>query len=419
MLGAFEGFNVGEKQNEESLRVASALPDWRVLDLSLDIAGPYCAGLMAGLGAEVLKIEPLDGDPARRVGPFFQDDPHPEKSGLFLYANQGKKSITLNLQTETGRKIFLRLLPSADVVVESYPPGYLSSMGLGYSALETINPRLVLTSVSHFGQDGPYRDWQGSELVDYALSGLLHQLGDPDREPLKTGGSVAQYYAGQMAYMATLTAVLSRWITGEGQHIDLSVTEALASMVEHATADWQYAGVMGTGRTAPNQGRAAGQGQYLCKDGFVQIAPGPGETGLGRLADLMGIPELADPRFATVEGRTEHKEEIDQLMQPWLGTHTKLEIYQMGQERHLTFGYPCTAEDLLKSPQFQDRGYFVDVAHPATGAITYPGAPFKMSETPWQARRAPLLGEHNDEVYCGLLGYSKRELTMLRDAGVV
>ncbi len=397
----------------------SALSDLRVLDLSLDIAGPYCAGLMAGLGAEVLKIEPLDGDPARRTGPFFGDHPHPEKSGLFLYVNQGKKSITLNLETETGRRLLRQLIPRMDIVVESYPPSYLTSMGLGYSELEAINPRLVLTSVTPFGQDGPYRGWQGNELVDYALSGQLYTMGDPDKEPLKTGGSIAQYYAGQMAFVATLTAVLNRWMTGEGQHVDLSITEAIASTMEHATADWQYAGMLGSGRAAPNQGRAAGQGEYPCKDGFVQISTGQGENTLRRLADLMGIPELADPRFATTEGRTEHKAEIDQFMQPWLATHTKLEIYQMGQDRHMPFGYACTVEDLLQSPQFQFRGYFVDVAHPFTGTITYPGAPFKMSETPWESRRAPLLGEHNDEVYCGVLGYSRGDLTMLRSAGVV
>ena len=391
-----------------------ALSDLKVLDLSLGIAGPYCAGLLAGLSADVIKIEPPDGDPSRRAGAFFHDDPHPEKSGLFLYLNQGKRGVTLNLETETGRDILSRLLPMADVVVESYSPGYLASLGLGYARMEAINPRLVLTSVTHFGQDGPYRDWQGSELVDYALSGQLYRMGDQDKEPLKTGGSVEEYYAGQMAFVATMTAVFSRWITGEGQHVDQSIAEALASMVEMSTADWQFAGVERMGRSV-NPG---GQGQYRCKDGFVQISPRRGES-FDRLADFMDIPELADPRFATPEGRIEHKVELDQLMQPWLAAHTKLEIYQRGQEQRLLAGYTCTVEDLLESPQFHDREYFVDIDHPFTGTIKYPGAPFKMSETPWQARRAPLLGEHNDEVYCGLLNFSKQELVMLRTLGVI
>lgn len=396
----------------------SALSGLRVLDLSLDIPGSYCAGVMAGLGAEVIKVEPLEGDLCRREGPFLHDDPHPEKSGLFLYVNQGKKSITLNLETEPGQKILRQLLPDADVVVESFAPGYLTRLGLDYSHMETINPRLVLVSVTPFGQDGPYQSWQGTELVEYALSGQLYGMGDQDKEPLKTGGSVTQFYAGQLAFNAALTAVLCRETTGMGQHVDLAITEAIASMGEHATSAYAFSGQPSSGRSS-EQSRGGAQGQYWCQDGYVQITPGRGEVTMEILAEITKTPQLMDPRFATSAGRIEHKAEIDRLIQPWLSTHTKLEIYQMGQERRLLFGYPCTAEDLMNSPQFQHREYFVEVDHPVAGILKYPGAPFKLSDTPWEADRAPLLGEHNEEIYRGHLKYTKDELVLLRAHGVI
>ncbi|MBI2885625.1 MAG: CoA transferase [Chloroflexi bacterium] len=395
-----------------------ALSSLRVLDLSLDIPGPYCAGVMACLGAEVLKVEPPAGDPSRRAGPFYQDDPHPEKSGLYLYVNQGKQGVTLNLETRAGRDILLRLAQDADIVVESFPPGYLASLGLAYTDLERVNPRLVLTSVTPFGQDGPYRDWKGTEIVNYALGGQMSQFGDPDREPLKTGGSIAQFFAGMMAFSATMTALFARRITEVGQQVDVSITEAIASMVEGSTSSWQYAGQVNS-RT-PNQGRSAAEGQYRCADGFVQVSTVVGNNAsFQRFQQLMGDPRLGDPRFATPEGRMEHRQEIDALLQPWLSARTKLEIYQQAHALRLPFGYVCTTQDLLESPQFQARGFFVELDHPFTGPVHYPGAPYKMSETPWQARRAPLLGEHNQEVYCGRLGYSREDLARLRATGVI
>ena len=389
-----------------------ALSSLRILDLSLDIAGPTCVGMMAGLGAEVIKVEPPEGDPSRRAGPFFQDDPHPEKSGLFLYVNQGKKSITLNLETETGREILRRLAPQVDVVVESYAPGYLAGLGLGYPEMERLNPRVVMTSVTPFGQDGPYRDWKADELVIYALSGHLYQFGDPDREPLKPGGSVALYFAGLAAFAATMTALYARRLTGEGQHVDLSILEAVASMMEPPLAEW-HGGIV-TKRNG-NGGRGAASGQYQCLDGFVQVSTTVGnEASFQRFPELMEIPELADTKFATVDGRTQHREEADSLIKPWLAARPKFEIYQKAQALRLPFGFACTTEDLVNSPQFQARDWFATVDHPSTGSLKYPGAPYKMSKTPWEPRRAPLLGEHNEEIYCDRLGFSKEDLARLR-----
>lgn len=394
-----------------------ALASLKILDLSLDIAGPTCAGIMAGLGAEVIKVEPPQGDPSRRVGPFFQDDPHPEKSGLFLYVNQGKKSITLNLETETGRDILCRLLPQVDVVVESYAPGYLAGLGLGYPEIERLNPAVVVTSVTPFGQDGPYRDWKADEFVSYALTGQLYGFGEPDREPLKPGGSIALYFAGLHAFNATMTALFARRLTGEGQQVDLSITEAMASMMEGPLSEWHGGNLA---KRSGDGGRGAASGQYRCKDGFVLVSSWAAKRDhFPRFAELMDIPELADARFATREGRTKHREEVDALMQPWLDSHTKEEICQKAQALRLPFGFPSTTEDLVNSPQFQARDWFVTLDHPMTGSLLYPGAPYKMSETPWMPQRAPLLGEHNEEIYCGLLNYRKEDLVRLRTNNVI
>lgn len=397
--------------------MAGALSSLRVLDLSSGIAAGSCCALMAGLGADVIKIEPPQGDPLRSAGPFLDDVPDPERCGTFLYLNQGKKGITLDVESEAGAALFRRLAEGVDVVVEDFPPGRLGTLGLDYPSLEKLNPRLVMTSITPFGQDGPYRDWKGSEIVCYALSGQLYTYGDPGREPLKPGGSIGLYFAGLAAFAATTTALVSRVWTGEGQRIDLSITEAVASMVEPALAEWHGGNVM---RRTGNGGRAAAQGQYQCLDGFVQVSTTVGnEASFQRFPQLMGIPELSDPRFASGDGRAQHRDEIDALMKPWLAERPKLEIYQAAQALRLPFGYACTTEDLLNSPQFRARDWFVTVDHPAAGPLVYPGAPYRMSETPWEAGRAPLLGEHNHDVYCGRLGLSAQDLARLRSAKVV
>ncbi|MFC2041708.1 CaiB/BaiF CoA transferase family protein [Chloroflexota bacterium] len=389
-----------------------------VIDLTHYIAGPYCTKLLAGLGAEVIKIEkPGEGDGARRLGPFPGDRPDPEQSGLFLYLNTGKKSITLNLKTKSGVHIFKQLIADADVVVESFEPRVMPSLGLGYKVLEAINPRLVMTSISNFGQNGPYKGYKAEEITEQALSGLMYITGEPDREPLKSGGSLAQYIAGETAFAGTMTALLYAQATDTGQQVDVSIMEANAEMVETRLQEYFFQGTIDYRRgnfhptTHPHK-------IYPCKDGWVFVTGNPLHN-WPEMAKLMEEPRLADAKFATKHNRMEYRDEVDALMEPWLMSHTKEEIYYSGQAHGLAFGYVATPEDLAKSKQLRAREYFVEIEHPVAGKLRYPGGPYRMSETPFQFSPAPLLGEHNEEVYDQRLGFSKEDIVRLRQYGVI
>ena len=387
------------------------LSDVKVLDLTQHISGPYCTKLMASLGAEVIKIEkPGEGDISRKLGPFLHDEPHPEKSGLFLYLNTDKKSITLNLKTQIGVRILKDLVREVDVLVESFEPTVMPSLGLDYDTLEKINPRLVMTSVSNFGQTGPYRDYKASEITLFSMSGLMYVLGQEDHEPLKFGGSPGQYMAGIAAFSSTMVALHYVERTGIGQHVDLSIMECLSSSHFQQLVEYQYTGVI--------QNRVGAMMIFPCKDGFVAFAAQQRQW--PRLAAVLGMPELLeDPRFSTMESRRMHADELAAYILPWMIERSKEEIYHAGQAAGLPVDYIATAEDLLKSPQYKDWGFFVDIEHPAAGRLTYPGTPFRMGNLNRRQDRAPLLGEHNEEILCCHLGYTKDDLVRLRASGII
>jgi CoA:oxalate CoA-transferase len=389
-----------------------ALEGIRVLDLTQGITGPYCTKYMACFGAEVLKVEPPAGDVSRRLGPFPSDEPNPEASGTFLYLNTSKQSITLDITTDAGRSILKRLAADVDVVVEDLPPGKLASLGLGYRDLEATNPAAVLVSITPFGQDGPWADWKADELTVWAASGLMWLTGDPERYPLKPGGQQALHNAGLNAFTGALMAVYSQRLTGLGQHVDVSIYESVTFLMEPPRTI--AASVQGESRP-----RVGNLGTLLAaKNGHVNVIRGPNQT-METLAELMGVPELADEKYKGVQALVLQADEIEALMLPWLLDHTKEEFYHVGQEKGQLFGYCANPQELAESPHLQERGFFVEIDHPVAKRRTYPGPPYKMSETPWQASRAPLLGEHNEEVYRGRLKYSKTELVNLRRTGVI
>lgn len=395
-----------------------ALSGLKVLDLTHFIAGPYCTKLMADLGAEVTKVErPGQGDGARALGPFFRDEPHPEKSGLFFYLNTNKKSITLNLKSDRGVRLLKELARDADVVVENFEPRVMPSLGLSYGELRGINLRLVMTSISNFGQTGPYRDYKATSLTVMALGGAMAITGDEYR-PLKPGGSQAEYMAGLMGFSATVVALLWREETGLGQHVDLSIMECISGNLEGATTEYPYLGVS---RRRLMQRFTYGHpvGFYPCKDGYVIVIPGLG--GMGSLAMLLGDPKLAEHElFKDARLRQQRAEEFDRLfLLPYLREHTKREIFERAQELRMPFGYIQGIDELLDDVQLQARGFFVKVEHPLMGEVTYPGPAFRMGETPWKAGRAPLLGEHNEEIYCQGLGYTREDLVKLRERGII
>jgi crotonobetainyl-CoA:carnitine CoA-transferase CaiB-like acyl-CoA transferase len=402
----------------------AALADLKVLDLTHYIAGPYCTKLLADYGAEVIKIErPDGGDPARRYGPFPHDEPHPEKSALFLHLNTNKRGITLNLKSSAGKDVFMELVRQADVVVENFSPRVMPSLGLSYKTLEELNPRLVMTSISNFGQTGPYRDYKAQDILIYAMGGPMHQTGVADREPIKMAGNLMQYHTGTMAATATLVGVYGAQRQGIGQHIDMSLFETHAGTVDRrSTFLMAYAH---TGDEARRQDSGAQgmlpRGIYPCQDGYICIHVAT--EWWPRLAQMLECPALlTDPRFATPAGRmqVEHQGEFDALFYPWLLERTKQEIMERAQAARVLATAVNTPEDVIKDRHFRARQFFVEVSHPDAGCVTQPGPPFRMAETPWRIRRcAPRLGQHNEEIYAGMLGLSREELLVLRELGVI
>jgi len=396
----------------------------KILDLTHHITGPYCTKLFADYGADVIKVEkPGEGDPTRRMGPFFGDDPHPEKSGLFLHLNTSKRGITLNLKSETGKKIFKELVKRVDILVENFSPRVMPSLGLEYEKLETLNPGLVMTSISNFGQTGPYRNFKASELILYGMGGAMNNTGVLDRYPLKKGGNVIQYQAGIIAAVATMVALLSSRAQGIGQHVDVSIFESQVATIDRRMGQlltYQYTGEISYRMDLEEEQAGFPFGVYPCKDGFFHIAGG--FIFWPRIAQMIERPDLAvDPAFCTLQGQRDPDslERFNLIWYPWVTERTKKEIVKAGQRVGVLCAPTDTTEDLLNEPHWKAREYWAEVEHPVTGKVVYPGAPFKMAETPWRVSRpAPLLGEHNEEVY-GEMGYSKEDLVKLRRTGII
>ena len=392
---------------------------YKVLDLTHYIAGPYCTLILAALGAEVIKVEkPGAGDGARRLGPFFKDDPHPEKSGLFLSLNHNKKSITLNLKTETGIKILKELVKEVDVVVENFRPGVMARLGLDYEVLNQINPALVMTSISNFGQTGPYRDYKATELIIEAVGGLAYGIGDYDREPIKYGLTQIQYDAGKTAALATMMALYRRSRDGLGQHADVPIVEN-AMFITESLRLISYIFLGAVGRRSPRIGGAVTMDKYLkAKDGWV-LPIFYGYVDWYEFARFMESEELAKPEYESMEGRLLHCAEVEEIMAKIVEKWNKREMYRKAMDWRMTWAVVQTPDEVAACPHLTERGFYAEVDHPVVGRLRYPGLPFQMSESPWHLSRAPLLGEHNEEIYMGRLGYTKEDLTRLRERGVI
>jgi crotonobetainyl-CoA:carnitine CoA-transferase CaiB-like acyl-CoA transferase len=382
-----------DQQQETTLEAyAPPLSDVTVIELTEGIPGAFCGKLLAGLGARVIKVEPPGGERGRAIGPFAGDDPHPEKSGTFLYLNTAKQSIVLDLATAVGREDLLRLVESADVAIESYSPGTLAALGLGYDALSARNPRLILASITPFGQDGPYRDRLTSEIVAEALGGLMYTIGLPEREPLKIGGSPAHYNAGGAAFSATMAAIWQRDRTGEGQRIDVAIHEATALSQIHASVEASWNGTNLQRRPSV---------LLEAKDGWASfgLEMGVSADTWPRVCAMLERPDLAeDPRFASSAARRDNREALQQIVEDWVRSRPKEEIYHLLQGMRSIAGYVATTEDLYSSAQLNGRGFFGQIDHPVAGTARYPGLPFRIGDSGHVSGRAPLLGEHTDEI---------------------
>ena len=396
----------------------------RVVDFSWYVAGPFCARMLADYGADVIKVErPRVGDPARSFGPFPGDRPHPERSGAFLSLNTSKRGITLDLRAPEGLEIASRLVAEADVVVEAFSPGVMEGLGLGFQALAVSASQLVYCSISNFGQSGPYRDYQLTDFTLYAMGGAMHATGLPDREPLRLATGTQLIQGGYIAATAALMAYYGARRSGIGDWVDVSLFETAMGSIDrrltHLTAH-SYAG--GLQRREPQWGTGYPTGFYPCNDGYVLITGG-GQF-FPRVARMVGRPELGiDARYATDEAQRDpaRREEFEAtVLLPWILELTKEEVCLAGQEAGVLCGAVNTVADVMRSAQFLERGYWAQVDHPETGELPYPGAPFKMSRTPWAiGRPAPLLGEHNRDVLVEELGVPVRRFQRLQRAGVI
>jgi crotonobetainyl-CoA:carnitine CoA-transferase CaiB-like acyl-CoA transferase len=410
----------------------SFLSPYRVLDLT-DEKGYMCGKILGGLGAAVIKVEPPGGDRARTSGPFFHDLPHPEKS-LFWYAfNVNKRGITLNLETPKGKEIFQRLASTADFIIESFPPGYLDHLGLGYSTLRQIHPKIILTSISPFGQSGPRRDFKGSDLICWASSGYMALCGEPNRPPLQVSLPQAYLHGGAEAALGSMVAFWARQITGVGQQVDVSIQESLAWECLNAFANWDMNGVIlkreGAYRVfGPYRIRYV----YPCKDGhviFLLLGGHIGARGQRALCEWMNREGMSDDFLNHFNWDTFDASSYDDVLarqleprfEKFFLTKNKEELYAGARRMQYLLAPMNTVEDVLHDPQLKARDFWVKVDHPEWGTVlTYPGPPFQSNVFSWkQYRRAPLIGEHNEEIYGGELGFSRKEIRSLRSSGVI
>ena len=399
----------------------TALEDVRVIEYGESICAPYCSKMLADLGADVIKIEkPGVGDIARRRGPFLDDIPGPERSGLFLDLNTNKRGVTLDIEKATGREIFKKLIKDADILIEDTKPGTMDALGLGYNNLKSLNPRLIMTSVTPFGQTGPYKNYKGSDLVAVQMSSIGHitprWVGTVDQEPLRVL-QIYSFITGITATAGTMCALHVQRNTGRGQQVDVSQLEALAVTLNYDGVYWPYQRKSLTRVSKPEYAPV----HFLkCKDGWVQASIVTNGQ-WNNLVDLMGNPEWAKEEiFGEGFSRGEHWESLEPLITDWSTRYTKCELLEGAKVKKVPMAPAYSVAEVLERKQFKERDFFVDIEHPETGKLTYPGAPYKLPKTPWEIRRpAPLLGQHNVDIYCHELGYTKEELVKMYEAQII
>lgn len=378
-----------------------ALDNITVLDLTHHIAGPYATRLIADLGANVIKVERPGGDVARNLGPYKDNQPHPERSGLFFYLNCNKRSVVLDLKTSAGKAALAALAAKSDIVVENFAPGVVERLGIGFDFFHAIKPDLPLVSISNFGQTGPYRDYKLTELILYAFAGEMYSMGLTEREPVKMAGTAALFESGAGTAVALMGALFASKRHGIGQHVDISLAETHLGGVDrrHATAiAYQFSGR----KTMRSAGGGGGmpQGIYPCVDGYIDFT----NAGLrpDRVADMLNHADwLNDPRFDDPLQRLDPFviEEWNTHFLSWCLERTKREVWAEARRAKVLCAPLFTMEDLFHDEHFGGRGFWATTSHPELGQVQFPGRPFSMGKGGWQLRRpAPLLGQHTREV---------------------
>ena len=408
------------------------LLDYRVLDLS-DMRGFLCGKLLGDLGADVIKVEKPGGDPSRRIGPFYKNIPHPEKSLSWFAYNSNKRGITLNIETEDGRRLFRQLVERADVVIETFTPGYMKSIGLGYNELS--NSKLIMTSITPFGQDGPQSHYKDGDGVTWSMGGMTYVSGDPDRPPVRVSFPQSYSHAGAAAALGTMLALFHRDTTGEGQYVDVSIQECVTQALMNVLPFWDIdkvnlkrAGQFRTGLSSTANQRLI----WECKDGAVNYPLYGGMTGARSnrgLTEWMNDKGMGSEYMNSIEwekfdmGQATQDEFniFEKDMAGFFKAHTMEELYNESIKRRVMLYPVYSIREIVKSPQLEAREFWEKVEHPELGdKVTYPGAFAKFSDFYIRIRRrAPLIGEHNEEIYCGELGLSKEDLILLKQANVI
>ncbi|MFH1486380.1 MAG: CoA transferase [Chloroflexota bacterium] len=423
----------------------TALGDIRVLELC-DAKGVYAGKLLAGLGAEVIKVERPGGDSTRDIGPFYNNTPDPEKSLFHFHFNYDKKSITLNLENSDGREIFKKLVKTADVVMETYPPGYMDSLGLGYAELGKLNPRVIMCSITGFGQYGPHKDFKAPDIVGTAMGGLMYLGGFVGEAPNYPGAYQGYHLASTDAANGIIAALYVRDFTGEGQYVDVSMQESVSRSIELLMVSWDLRKI-----DRKRTGRQVYRGWdevFACKDGFILCSPLGGggwklilewmdreglaadlktekmQLVLTAMADRQMDRGVADAKRMDPRMLRDYTAEIKHIEQVWADfcmAHTREELYEECQRRGVRLMPVYSAEDVLNDPQLRARDFFVDVEYPELGvSIRDLGGPHRLSATPWVIRRrAPLIGENNRDIYENELGLSAQEVRILKEEGTI
>ncbi len=409
------------------------LSPYRVLDLT-DERGLLCGKILADLGADVIQVEPPGGSSARNIGPFYHDDVDPEKSLFWWAYTLNKRSITLNLATDDGQAILKKLIASAHFLIESFSPGYMNSLGLGYKDVEAINPGLVMVSITPFGQDGPYAHYKASDITGMALGGFSYLTGDSDRPPVRVGFPQFYLHGAAAGAVGAMMAHTHRAATGEGQHVDVSCQQAVTKSLSHAPQSWDLEGVvlkrMGVYRQTTSD--TLTRVTWKCKDGHINYMLQGGTVARSTRSLLKWMDEegMGDEYLKEINWeelgyglvRTEIMDKARDPLERFFTSHTKEELTKESMERRIMLFPVATHGDLLEHPQLEAREYFIELEHPELGTtVSYPGAfvKYDVEGLDGRSKRPPLIGEHNQQIYGDELGLSGDQLATLKASGAI
>jgi len=398
-----------------------ALSDVTVLDLGQVIAMPFCTMLLADLGARVIKVEsPERGRERVSLGVKRRRDGVEERVPAAQYRDRNKLGVTLDLKTPAGVELFRELVKRADVVSENFSVGTMERLGLGYEDVRRANPGIVYASITAFGQTGPYAPQRGYDMLAQAISGYMSITGYPDGPPTRSGQSISDYYAGMLCAFSIVSALHYRQRTGRGQRIDLALLDSLVVALDNLGERYTVGGEILT-RAGNVSFAGSATGIYPAADGHVAVAASASNAVWARFCAVIGRDELTrDPGFVTAAARRDRRDEIAAIIQAWTGPRAKADVVRVLAMAGVPAAPVNNVAEMVADPQVRAREMFVELDHPIYGPLTTTGTPLKLSETPGQLRwLAPMPGEHNEEVFVGLLGHSRDDLARWRAEGVI